>query len=116
MLDPRRNLSFRPRLGPMPEIGRSEIPVRSPTGGHRPVFPPLGSDPRTPAGEDVDDGGGEQHAGHHDVDPLAGNPEQVQAVVDAPDDQAAQHSVDRSAPASNRLVPPITAAATASST
>ena len=54
------------------------------------------------AREDIDERRREQDRGDHDVDPLAGHAEQVEAVVDAADDEAAEYAVDGLAPAAEQ--------------
>src|SRR5215475_2085826 len=54
---------------------------------------------RASARQDIDGHRREQHRGDHDVNPPARYAEQVEAVVDGTDDEAAQDAVDGLAPA-----------------
>jgi hypothetical protein len=52
----------------------------------------------TPAGEDIDGPRRQQHQGDANVDPLGLHSQEVEAVVDAADDDASQDRMDGSCP------------------
>ncbi len=84
--------------------------------GHpRRVDPGEGSDARARSAprQRVDGDSHDEHEPGDDELPLHGEAEQEHPVVDATDDQAAEDAVDHPSSAAERLVPPMTAAATA---